>query len=178
MGGYSVFLAPIAGILASDYWIVNKQHIDVPALYNPDGRYHFRGGVNWCAFLAMCISVGPNLPGLAFSINPKGTHISNGAKNLFTFAWLFGFTTSIAVYVGLSLVFPSKATKIESTIYGNIVDEGSHSSDVESTGAGSKVGEKVLEPQESGHQIPTQGGEKNARSTAVNFGDGLSQEAL
>lgn len=150
MGGYSVFLAPIAGILASDYWIVNRQHIDVPALYNPDGRYRYRGGVNWRAVIAMCIAVGPNLPGLALSINPKGTHITTGARNLFTFAWLFGFTTSIVVYVGLSKCFPSKQTRIENTIYGNIVDEGSHSSDVESMGATSsavkgdeeKVGEK------------------------------------
>jgi NCS1 family nucleobase:cation symporter-1 len=32
MGGYAVFLALIAGILASNYWLVLKQHIDVPAL--------------------------------------------------------------------------------------------------------------------------------------------------
>ncbi|EHL01731.1 putative Uncharacterized permease [Glarea lozoyensis 74030] len=96
MGGYSVFLAPIAGILASDYWIVRKQNMDVPALYDPNGRYSYFRGTNWRAVVAMLIAVCPNLPGLAYSIgmNSDGTdsvNISAGAKNLYTFCWLFGF---------------------------------------------------------------------------------------
>ena len=110
----------------------------------------------------MCLAVGPNLPGLALSINPKGTHITTGAKNLFTFAWLFGFTTSIVVYVGLSIAFPVKEAKVESTIYGNIVDEGRSRSDVESLGQ--------REPRVVGEKEKEKEGEKGgARSTATNF---------
>jgi NCS1 family nucleobase:cation symporter-1 len=134
MGGYAVFLAPIAGILASDYWLVKKQHIDVPALYNPRGIYRYWKGINWRAALAFAIAVGPNLPGLAFAINPKSTHITAGAKNLYTFDWLFGFVTSIVLYTGLSLAFPDTASTIEHTIYGHDLVEGSGSSDIESTG--------------------------------------------
>jgi len=134
MGGYAVFLAPIAGILASDYWLVHKQHIDVPALYNPDGRYRYhKSGINWRAMVAMLISVGPNLPGLANSIN-SNAKISAGAAHLYTFDWLFGFTTSIFVYVALSYAFPHAQSKLDHTIYGHELD-GSPSSDVESTGA-------------------------------------------
>lgn len=135
MGGYAVFLAPIAGILASDYWLVKKQHINVPALYNPDGIYRYnKYGINWRAMVAFLIAVGPNLPGLAYSINPTGTHITDGAKNLYTFDWLFGFVTSIVLYTSLSLIFPDEATTIEHTIYGNDLVEGSASSDIESEG--------------------------------------------
>lgn len=35
MGGYAVFLAPIAGIIAADYWLIKRRQIDVPALYDP-----------------------------------------------------------------------------------------------------------------------------------------------
>jgi nucleobase:cation symporter-1, NCS1 family len=147
MGGYAVFLAPIAGILASDFWLVKKQHIDVPALYNPDGRYRYWNGINWRALLALIIAVSPNLPGLGYSIalqsdGSDSVKISAGAKNLYTFDWLFGFVTSIFCYTALSYAFPSKDSRIEHTVYGNeeVVDEASHSSDVESTGV--RSGEK------------------------------------
>ena len=118
MGGYAVFLAPMAGIIASDYWLVKRQNIDVPALYDPYGRYRYVGGVNWRAALAFLIAVSPNLPGLAYSINPSGTHISQGAKNLYTFDWLFGFVTSIVLYTGFSLAFPAKESLLGHTIFG------------------------------------------------------------
>jgi NCS1 family nucleobase:cation symporter-1 len=147
MGGYAVFLAPIAGILAADYWLVKKQHIDVPGLYDPDGRYHYWNGVNWRALLALIVAVSPNLPGLGYSIaqpadttQPNPVHISNGAKNLYTFDWLFGFVTSIFVYTVLSYLVPHKESLVQHTVYGNeIVDEGVPS-DVESTGV--RTGEK------------------------------------
>lgn len=137
MGGYAVFLAPIAGILASDYWLIKKQNMDVPALYNPDGRYSYFHGFNWRAVAAMLISVAPNLPGLAYSIglNEDGSDsvkISDGAKNLYTFDWLFGFVTSIVVYTALSMVWPARESLVEETIFGYV--EGERTSDIESTG--------------------------------------------
>jgi len=141
MGGYAVFLAPIAGIMASDYWLVKKQHIDVPALYNPDGRYRYWNGINWRALLALLIAVSPNLPGLGYSIGapsdptkPNPVHISKGAQHLYTFDWLFGFVTSIVVYVSLSYIFPSPEASVTETTYGHDVIDGGVSSDVESTG--------------------------------------------
>lgn len=117
MGGYAVFLAPIAGILCADYWVVKKQHIDVPALYDPQGRYGYRYGTNWIAAVAMVVAVAPNLPGLAYSIN-QNSSIGEGAKNLYTFDWLFGFVVSISVYTSLSLIFPQKGSLVERTVYG------------------------------------------------------------
>jgi len=150
MGGYAVFLAPIAGILASDYWLVKKQHIDVPALYDPHGRYHYWNGINWRALLALVISVSPNLPGLGYSIGtpsdtslPNPVHISAGARHLYTFDWLFGFVTSIVVYTILSYLLPAKGSLVQHTVYGHeIVDEGTPS-DIESPGI--RTGEKQYE---------------------------------
>jgi NCS1 family nucleobase:cation symporter-1 len=36
-GGYGIFLAPIAGMLIADYWIVKEQKINIPAPHDPDG---------------------------------------------------------------------------------------------------------------------------------------------
>ncbi|TVY33482.1 putative permease [Lachnellula occidentalis] len=141
MSGYSVFLAPIAGILASDYWLVKRQNIDVPALYDPHGRYQYWNGINWRALLALLTAVSPNLPGLGYAIGapndptkPNPVHISQGAKNLYTFDWVFGFVTSIVVYVALSYIFPSPEAFVTETTYGHDVIDGGVSSDVESTG--------------------------------------------
>ncbi|KAL3425551.1 NCS1 nucleoside transporter [Phlyctema vagabunda] len=133
MGGYAVFLAPIAGILAADYWIVRKQNLDLPALYNPDGRYRYnKSGINWRAMLAFLIAVGPNLPGLARSIRapadatqPNPVKISDGAQNLYSFDWLYGFVVSIFVYTVASYFSPPTTTLVDETIWGLDPDSGS-----------------------------------------------------
>lgn len=65
MNGYSVFLAPISGVLVADYWLVKKQNYDIPALYDPFGRYRFSGplpGLNWRAFVGKSTAIQPVLP--------------------------------------------------------------------------------------------------------------------
>lgn len=131
MGGYAVFLAPIAGIMAADFWLVKSQNLDVPALYDPDGRYRYIYGCNWRAAAAFLVAVGPNLPGLAYSINPAGTHVNRGILNLYTFDWLYGFVVSIVLYTALSRFFPAKETLSETTIYGHETDDSSNLSDKE-----------------------------------------------
>ncbi len=118
MGGYAVFLAPMAGIIASDYWIVKRQHMDVPALYDPHGRYRYNvTGINWRAMLAFLLAVCPNLPGLAYSIN-NNTKITSGAKNLYTFDWLYGFLVSILVYSVTSYIWKPSNQLVPKTVYG------------------------------------------------------------
>jgi NCS1 family nucleobase:cation symporter-1 len=118
MGGYSVFLAPIAGIIAADYWLVKKQNIDVPALYDPQGRYRYWNGINLQGLFAFLVAVGPNLPGLAFSIN-SDIVIGEGAKTLYSFDWLYGFVTSIVVYTVLHLIFPHRPSLLDKTLHGD-----------------------------------------------------------
>jgi NCS1 family nucleobase:cation symporter-1 len=50
--------APLTGVILADYLLVNRASIDVPALFDPDGRYRFRAGVNLAALLAVAIGVG------------------------------------------------------------------------------------------------------------------------
>ncbi|EJD55067.1 NCS1 nucleoside transporter family [Auricularia subglabra TFB-10046 SS5] len=45
MSGYTVFLGPIAGIMISDYYVVHRGALDVPALYQPHGRYRYTAGI-------------------------------------------------------------------------------------------------------------------------------------
>ena len=52
--GYSSLLGPIAGIMIVDYFIIRKQTLDLPALYNGKGVYT---AWNWAGFAAFLIPV-------------------------------------------------------------------------------------------------------------------------
>ncbi|KAF3065817.1 hypothetical protein GL218_09391 [Daldinia childiae] len=118
MSGYAVFLGPIAGIMASDYWLVKKRQIDIPSLYDPDGRYRYVGGCNWRAAVAFFVPVAPLLPGLGLSISgPQVVHINDGVANLYTLNFLFGFVTSVVLYTALSYAIPAKETLLKDMIW-------------------------------------------------------------
>ncbi|KAI6003307.1 permease for cytosine/purines, uracil, thiamine, allantoin-domain-containing protein [Pisolithus orientalis] len=56
MNGYTIFLGPFAGIMITDFWFVHKGKVDVPAMYNPNGRYRYTHGFNWRAVLAILVT--------------------------------------------------------------------------------------------------------------------------
>ncbi len=49
--------APLAGVVLADYAIVQRMRIDVPALFDPRGRYAYQHGVNVAAILAVVAGV-------------------------------------------------------------------------------------------------------------------------
>ncbi|CAI6094280.1 unnamed protein product [Clonostachys chloroleuca] len=121
MGALGVFLAPIAAILACDYWVVKRRAIDVPALYRKNGRYSYGtwAGTNWRAVVAMLVGSVPNLPGLAAAVNPSLD--IGGAKNIFDMFYLYGFTSTFLVYGALSWVWPARETLVEATLHEEVI---------------------------------------------------------
>ncbi|KAJ7650249.1 permease for cytosine/purines, uracil, thiamine, allantoin-domain-containing protein [Roridomyces roridus] len=111
MSGYTIFLGPFAAIMCIDYWIVHQCKVDVPAMYDPNGRYHYWNGINWRAAIALLFSVTPGLPGLAASINPS-INVGKAAR-IFDIGWLYGFFVAGVLYWGLSTLFPAKETYLE-----------------------------------------------------------------
>jgi hypothetical protein len=70
MDGYTIWLAPIAGILIADYWIVHNQVLSVPDMYRPHGIYAYnKWGTNWRAAVAFLVGFAPLLPGFAASVS-------------------------------------------------------------------------------------------------------------
>lgn len=47
-----MFIAPIATILATDFFVIRRGKVDVRELYNEHGIYSYTWGVNWRAFAA------------------------------------------------------------------------------------------------------------------------------
>jgi NCS1 family nucleobase:cation symporter-1 len=117
MAALAIFLAPIAAILAADYWVVKKKHIDIPSLYRRHGRYRYQAGINWRAAVAFLVSVAPNLPGMARSVNPN-LNVGTGGY-IYNFNYLWGFSVAFILYSGFSYVWPATETLIAETIHGD-----------------------------------------------------------
>jgi NCS1 family nucleobase:cation symporter-1 len=49
--------APLAGVVLADYVVLKRQELDVPALFDPVGRYRYLNGVNVTAIVSVAIGV-------------------------------------------------------------------------------------------------------------------------
>lgn len=61
---YTVFLGPIFAVLFTDYYLIRKQKVNVPELYNPEGSFK---GVNPAALLAIAVGASIGLSNLSLS---------------------------------------------------------------------------------------------------------------
>jgi NCS1 family nucleobase:cation symporter-1 len=121
MSGLGIFLAPIAAIMGADYWVTKRKHIDVPSLYRAHGRYRYNAaGTNWRAVIAFLVSIVPNLPGMAASVNPSIVGKIRGAQYIYDMFYLWGFSSAFVVYITLSHFFPAEETLIPATIHEDI----------------------------------------------------------
>ncbi|MEO8062911.1 MAG: NCS1 family nucleobase:cation symporter-1 [Pseudomonadota bacterium] len=91
--GYSSLLGPIAGIMVVDYFVVRKQHYDLPGLYLDGGSYP---AWNPPGFVALIIPVGLTL-----------VAITTGALSWFyTYGWFTGSFLGGMLYYLLSRKTP------------------------------------------------------------------------
>jgi len=90
--------------------LVKRQAIDIPALYQPRGRYRYAFGINWRALYALVVAVTPALPGLVYAVNPN-TRIGR-AIYIRDFNWYYGFFISFAIYTVSSLAWPAQGTLV------------------------------------------------------------------
>ncbi|KIV93343.1 hypothetical protein PV10_04560 [Exophiala mesophila] len=110
MGSLGIFLAPTMGILITDFYIVKRQRLDLPALYQPHARYRYIAGVNWRAMAALLCSIIPALPGLAYNVNPNVD--IGGAIYISQFNWYYGIVVASVVYGATSLIWPATETLV------------------------------------------------------------------
>jgi len=117
MDGYTVWLAPIAAILITDYWFLHKQRISIEDLYTPAGIYAYEcWGTNWRSAVAFIIGFTPLLPGFAKAINEHIGGVSEGASHLQSLAYFYGFLSTSIVYYALSWMWPPRSEHTGKTI--------------------------------------------------------------
>ncbi|KAF9878854.1 ncs1 nucleoside transporter family protein [Colletotrichum karsti] len=110
LSSYSVFLAPMTGLMISSYLVVNKRKVNVDDLYrgDSDSIYWFSYGCNWRAPVAWLVGVVPCMPGFVAAVDTSVT-VSEGATELYYMSYMYGLLSSGLVYAVLHKVFPAKA---------------------------------------------------------------------
>ena len=102
--GYSGLMGAIAGILICDYWLLRRQRLDLPGLFDPGGLYSYSNGINWRAMASLGIGVLPVVPGfLRAATTPGGQVAVPGVfDTLYTYAWFVTFGLGFVLYWLLS----------------------------------------------------------------------------
>ncbi|TNY20408.1 permease for cytosine/purines, uracil, thiamine, allantoin-domain-containing protein, partial [Rhodotorula diobovata] len=120
---YSIVLAPLAAILCSDFFLVKKSKYNVVELYNFGGpTYRYFHGFNLAALAALLVSIPPNLPGMIHALN-SDIEIGN-AKYIYCMADIFAILVAGSVHVGVSRLFPDRASLIAEAVLAEDVLEG------------------------------------------------------
>lgn len=105
--GYSALLGPIGGIMIADYFVLRKRVLDVPALYDPQGEYAYRGGFSFVAIVALVAGVLPSLPGFLVTIKAMdGAGVPSALIHLYDYAWFVGFGISGFAYIIMRKLAP------------------------------------------------------------------------
>ncbi len=86
--GYSGLLGPIAGIMIVDYFLLRKTALDVTSLYQRNGRYEYRNGINPRAIVSLAAGVIVALIGL----------IVPWLRVLYNYSWFVGLVVAGAAY--------------------------------------------------------------------------------
>jgi cytosine/uracil/thiamine/allantoin permease len=71
ISSFSVFLAPIMGVMIADFFFVRKMRLKLSELYKSHGDFWYFRGVNWRAFPAWVVGSAPTIGGLVLTSNPK-----------------------------------------------------------------------------------------------------------
>ena len=98
-------LAPVFGIMITDYYIIKKQRLDVDDLFSdsPNGKYHYNGGFNGKGMLAWVLSgyiavgtVWPNI--LFFGMDDFFANLGGGGG----YAWIIGASLGAVIHLAIS----------------------------------------------------------------------------
>ena len=99
VSSFSVFLAPIMGVMIADFFFVRKMRLKLSELYKSPGDFWHFGGDNWRAFHAWVVGWGPTIGGLVLTSN---TNLSGprALYQLYFVAFFYGTleSTSLSQY--------------------------------------------------------------------------------
>jgi NCS1 family nucleobase:cation symporter-1 len=107
LSSFSVFLAPIIGIMACDYYLLRRRRIRLSHLYRTrDSSYYFSGGFNWRAIPAWICGWAPTAPGLVVIVRGD-ENLSRPLVQLYYMAFMIGEFSKILKMLHKSLTgFP------------------------------------------------------------------------
>ncbi len=99
--GYSSLMGAIGGILIADYWVLRRQRLALPELFQTHGRYRYTNGINRKAVWALVLAVLPVVPGFLRAATTAGGQVMDPGvfDHLYTYAWFVTFALSFGLYL-------------------------------------------------------------------------------
>lgn len=137
LSSFGMFVAPLAGINAVDFWLVRRQQWRVPDFYRGKGEsiYWFTAGLNWRAFAAWTLAVWPsfrksgggppvvtacaNYSQAGFIASTGAVKVSTGWDRCFSVTWLIGFCGAAVLYYVICHLAPPPGKPYETVLMEN-----------------------------------------------------------
>ena len=86
-----------------------RTELDVPDLYDPNGRYRYTGGWSLVAIAAFVLAVLPSLPGFVVQAKWLGPErVPALLLGVYDYAWFSGFAIAFVAYLILRKLAPSR----------------------------------------------------------------------
>ncbi|RDW88204.1 uracil permease-2 [Coleophoma cylindrospora] len=106
LNSFAVFLAPLIGIMACDFFLLRGQKIQLSHLYRThDTNYWYEHGVNWRAIPAWLCGWAPTIGGLIMTVRGE-TNGSRALYQLYYMAFFIGFFLSAIIFYITMKLFP------------------------------------------------------------------------
>lgn len=108
LGSYNIFIAPICGIIITDYYFVKRGNIHVPSLFRPSSGslYYYTKGWNLKALLCWVCAATFGIPGLVGSYHP--TWVGVAATHIYEMVWIITFFSASAYYFTANMLMPAQ----------------------------------------------------------------------
>ena len=87
-------MGPVAGVMISHYFFVNKGELNLDQLYAEPDHYNYPGGINSKALITTLVSAALVI---VFMFTPSLEYLSN-------IAWIISFALSFAIYTSLVIL--------------------------------------------------------------------------
>lgn len=106
LSSFSVFLAPLLGVMIADYYFIRRQRIKLNDLYRPEGSdYWFSHGFNWRVIPCWMAGWAPTIGGLITSVGDM-TDAPDALFQIYYTAFFTGMAISFLSYFAMAQVFP------------------------------------------------------------------------
>jgi NCS1 family nucleobase:cation symporter-1 len=102
--GYGSLMGAIGGIMITDYWIIRRQKLDLPGLFDPNGRYRYTSGIHWRAVVALILAIAPCVPGFVRAVGHQGVVTDpTFFDRLYNYSCFVTFFLGVIIYLALMI---------------------------------------------------------------------------
>ncbi|KAL0577979.1 hypothetical protein V5O48_004017 [Marasmius crinis-equi] len=105
LSSFTVFLAPLMGMMTCDYFVIRKQKIKLTWLYELRGGYFYHHGMNWRCLPVWIAGWAPTVGGLSVTVQGKKLE-PKPLYEMYYISFFLGFFISFILFYAVNRIFP------------------------------------------------------------------------